>query len=560
MTVTDRPTRRWISRFGGNDDSWVRCGGCHHSIYQRRLERNTMVCPECGHHFRLTVRQRLDTLLDPGSFARFGADVAAHDVLRFHDTKPYSQRLAESRRRTGNQAAVVCGTGAIEDHPVVVAILDFGFLGGSIGTAGGELICMAAREALRRRLPLLILAASGGARMQEGVLSLMQLARTSQELARLHEAGILVININTDPTYGGSTASFASLGDLIIAEPGARIGFAGPAVISQTIHQALPASFQTAEYLHRNGQIDMVVPREALRPTLGRLLRMHATSVPVPATGQSDTVLITDAARLSHRTASDVVARARDTARPTTLDHCAGMLEDFVELHGDRLGGGDDPAIVGGLGRLADRTVVVIGHQKGHDIAELTRRNFGMPQPWGYHKALRLMEYAARFGFPLVTLVDTPGAYPGVEAEQRGQSYAIARCIQRMTTLPVPVVTVVTGEGGSGGALALAAGDRLLIMENAYLSVISPEGCSTILFGDASSAARAAGLLGLTPADLLAARLVDGVIPETGESTGPTLRAAVIAALDDLAGLGPAELRDARYRRIAAFDGGLGTR
>lgn len=542
-------------------DEWVRCSACGELVYRRRLDRLLKVCPECGHHFRLSAREWLDLLFDAGSTTRFGAEVVPEDILGFVDRKPYPQRLAESRRRSGNTAAALCATARIEGVPLVVAVLDFAFLGGSIGAAVGELISRAARRALADRVPLLIVSASGGARMQEGAVALMQLAKTSQELARLHSAGVLVVNLNTDPTYGGASASFSMLGDVIIAEPGARIGFAGPDVIRQTIRQKLPEGFQTAEFLWENGQIDLVVPREELRTSLSRLLRLHApaTRTGPPRTTSGEDVTVTDPASLSVRDPAEIVALARDLGRPTMLDYCAYVFDEFLELHGDRQGG-DDPAIVGGLARLGGRTMVAIGHQKGHEVGELVRRNFGMPQPWGYHKTHRLMEYAAKFGLPLVTFVDTPGAYPGVEAEQRGQAYAIARCIMRMSELPVPVVCVVTGEGGSGGALALAVGNRVLILENAYFSVISPEGASTILFGDSSAARRAAEQLRLTPRDLLRLGIVDGVMPEPGVgahdqhiATAQRIRAALTAALDDLTALHPDELIQQRYRRYARF-------
>ena len=233
-------------------------------MYSRRLEHNLKVCPECGYHFRLSATERLEQVLDPGSLTRYDADAVAVDVLGFVDTKPYPARLAEARARTGNGDSVVYGIGRIDRLPVVVAVIDFEFMGGSIGAVAGELIARAARRALDRRTPLLLVCASGGARMQEGAISLMQLAKTSQEIARLHDAGILCINLNTDPTYGGATASFAVLGDLVLAEPGSRIGFAGPQVIRQTIRQELPPGFQTAEFLRDNAHVDLVVPRESM--------------------------------------------------------------------------------------------------------------------------------------------------------------------------------------------------------------------------------------------------------------------------------------------------------
>jgi acetyl-CoA carboxylase carboxyl transferase subunit beta len=269
--------------------------------------------------------------------------------------------------------------------------------------------------------------------------------------------------------------------------------------------------------------------------------------------------VVVDADRLPDRDPWEVVQLARHIDRPRMLDLVAVALDEFHELAGDRLFR-EDRAIVGGVGRLGELAVVVIGHQKGHTTSEMMDHNFGMPDPEGYRKGMRLMRYAARFGMPLVTIVDTPGAYPGIGAEERGQSNAIAESIMLMSRLPVPVVTVVTGEGGSGGALALATGDRVLMMENAYYSVISPEGCSTILFKDATAAPRAAKALRITSPDLLRLGVMDAVVsePEGGaqadpQTAGTNLRAALVATLAELLPLGTDELLAQRYERFRKF-------
>jgi acyl-CoA carboxylase subunit beta len=550
MTAT--PT--WPGQEG--EVHWAHCPSCGASIYLRRLRRHGHVCPECSHHWRLGVDERLAALLDTDSFAEIGTELMSDDPLEFVDTKPYTDRVEAARRRTGAREAVRCGTATVEGQPVVVAALDFRFLGGSIGATTGEKICLAARTALARRTPLLVVCASGGARMQEGALSLMQLARTSQEIARLREAGVACINLNTDPTYGGATASFAMLGDVVIAEPAARIGFAGPDVIAQTIREALPAGFQTAEFLAASGMVDLVVARPAQRGVLGRLLgllgnpagRLPLGSVPAEV-GTPDT----------DEPAWDTVRRARNLQRPTARDYCRAVFDDFLELHGDRLSG-DDPAVIGGLARLGGRTVVAIGTQKGHAPGELVDNNFGMPQPAGYHKARRLMALAERLGAPVVTFVDTPGAFPGAEAEQRGQGTAIAECILAMSRLAVPTVAFVTGEGGSGGALSLAVGNRVLLLENAYYSVISPEGCATILWGESAAAPTAAEVLHLTAPQLRSLGVVDAVVAEPPDgapadpaATARAVRAAAIEALAGLEGLSPGDLVADRHARFARF-------
>ncbi len=543
---------------------WTKCPSCDAFVYHKRLKRNLGVCPECNYHFRLPVRERLALLLDEGSFDELGGDIEPVDALAFTDTKPYVDRIAEAQRRTGYREGALYGSASIGGNPLIVAAMDFAFIGGSLSGGVGEAITRAAELALERRLPLLVICASGGARMQEGCISLMQMAKTSQAIARLHEEGLLYMTLLTDPTYGGVSASFAFLGDLEIAEPGSRIGFAGAKVIEQTIRQTLPEGFQTAGFLLDHGQLDLVEPRENLRVAIRKVLALHTRAdaarggrPALPATEGRPP--ITDPTELPDRSPWDVVQLARHTDRPTTLEYVSHVFDDFQELYGDRLFD-EDAAIVGGLAKLGDATAVVVGHQKGHTTSEMMERNFGMPHPEGYRKGLRLMRYAAKFGMPIVTLVDTPGAYPGLGAEERGQSIAIAESIMQMSRLPVPIVVVVTGEGGSGGALALAVGDRVMMMENSYYSVITPEGCSTILFKDAAQAPRAAAALRITAPDLLRLKIMDAIVPEPegGAHTDPlvasaNLKTAIVTALGELLELSREQLLERRYSRFRLF-------
>jgi len=249
---------------------WAKCPRCKNLIYQKELERNLQVCPKCGYHHRLSATDRIAVTLDPGSFVEFDAGLTSVDPLGFTD---YPEKLEEARRRTGRAEAAFTGMGTLDGFRTIVAALDFFFMGGSMGSVVGEKVARAAERALEQRLPLIIFSASGGARMQEGALSLMQLAKTSAAVARLHAERLPYISVMCDPTTGGVTASFAFLGDVILAEPGALIGFAGRRVIEQTIGRRLPEDFQTAEFCLEHGLIDMIVPRDQLQPQLSRLLR-----------------------------------------------------------------------------------------------------------------------------------------------------------------------------------------------------------------------------------------------------------------------------------------------
>ncbi|MFI7211324.1 acetyl-CoA carboxylase carboxyl transferase subunit alpha [Micromonospora maritima] len=543
---------------------WVLCPGCATPVYGRRWQRNLHVCPECGRYTPLTAHGRLALLVDDGHYEPLDLDARSEDPLRFVDTVPYPARLTEARARTGLHEAVLCARGRIGGAPAVLAVMDFRFLGGSLGSAVGELITLAAEVALAERTPLVIVCASGGARMQEGVLSLMQMAKTAAALGQLDEAGVLTVSLVTDPTYGGVAASFATLCDVILAEPGARLGFAGRRVIEQTIREKLPPEFQTAEFLRDRGVVDRIVPRARLRTEIGRLLRAAAdAAVPEPIATSDAAATVRDPRALPEADAWEQVRRARDLSRPTTLDYLASAFTDFLELHGDRISG-DCPSVVGGIARLSGRPVVVIGQQKGHTAAELARRNFGMPMPSGYRKAARLMRLAEKLRLPVVTLVDTPGAFPGADAEERGQAVAIAENLRLMSSLTVAVVTVVIGEGGSGGALGLAVANRVLAFGSAVYSVISAEGCAAILWKDPAAAPRAAAALRVTARDLLRLGVVDGVLVEPDGGTGAdpsaaadTLRRAVTEALGELDDLTPAQLRADRRGRFRQYGSAL---
>ncbi|HEY2668956.1 MAG TPA: acetyl-CoA carboxylase, carboxyltransferase subunit beta [Rugosimonospora sp.] len=561
---------------------WVRCGSCSTLLYRKRLYRNLEVCPECGDHRRLTAADRIDQLVDPGSFTPFADHVAPVDPLGFVDVIPYPSRLAAARASTGLTEAVLCGETRIDGHRLVLAAMDFRFLGGSLGSVTGELIVRAVERAQACRLPFVVVTASGGARMQEGALSLMQMATTIQAIGGLRSAGLLSVSVITDPTYGGVAASFATGTDVIIAESGARMGFAGPRVIQQTLRQTLPAGFQTADFLFRHGHVDMVVERRQLRPTLRSLLAAATprdaagpasvpspaaapASVPSPAAAPVDGAVRPPATAPSQRAATEsaeafrIVRGARHPDRPTTLDYLATVFDGFVELHGDRLGA-DCPAIVAGLARLDGIRLAVIGHQKGHHTAELLARNFGMASPAGYRKAVRVMRMAAHLGLPVVTFIDTPGASPGIEAEEQGQAAAIADSISTMAGLPVPVVAVITGEGGSGGALALAVADRVLMLHDAVYSVISPEGCAAILWNDPTAAPRAADALCLTAPELLRIGVIDAIVGEPAGADRTALAAGelrrvlteTLAPLLDVPGPDLVQRRRARFRRFCA--------
>ena len=501
------------------------CVNCQSDLStDTRFERYG-VCSHCGQHYRIPAKQWIDLIVDPDSFEEFSRHLVSVDPLVFSDRLPYRRRVLDAREQTGLTEAAVSGTARLLGIPVVLVVLDFRFLGGSMGSVVGEKVTMAFERAAEKKMPIITIAASGGARMQEGMLSLMQMAKTVAAAKKLHDAHVPFVSVLTHPTTGGIYASFANQGDIILAEPKALIGFAGPRVIKGTSgRDDIPS--HTAEFLFRQGFVDQVVDRTRLRDTLSTVLRMLNSRPQLSKDGKR----LTTTPANGERPAWEIVQIARHPERPTALDYIRRVSQQFVELHGDRLFG-DDPAIVGGLGEIAGRGVVFIGHERGH--GDETRRG-GQALPEGYRKATRLMELAARLRLPVVTLIDTPGVYLGEGSEERGIAMALSENLALMSSLPVPVIAVIIGEGGSGGAIALGLADRVLMLENAVYSVIAPEGAAAILFRDATRAPEVAESLKITAADCLRLEVIDEVVPEPegGAHRDPNYASALL--LDSL--------------------------
>ena len=447
-------------------------------------------------------------IADEGSFEEWNKEMPFCNPLDFPG---YEKKVLAAREKTRLDEAIVIGKCAIEGNPAVMGVCDARFIMSSMGHVVGEKITQAVERATAEKLPVILFACSGGARMQEGIVSLMQMAKTSAALKRHHEAGQLFVSVLTDPTTGGVTASFAMLGDIILAEPHALIGFAGPRVIEQTIGQKLPEGFQRAEFLLEHGFVDMIVERKDQKQVLGQILRLHQ-SHPM----EKKDWPVDKGAKISQgggKTAWDTVLLSRKSDRPVATDYIEAIFDDFMEFHGDRYCK-DDGAIVGGIASFHGMPVTVIGQQKGKNTKDNIKRNFGMPSPDGYRKALRLMKQAETFGRPIICFVDTPGAFCGLEAEERGQGEAIARNLFEMSSLTVPVLSIVIGEGGSGGALAMAVANEVWMMENAIYSILSPEGFASILYKDSKKAPDAAKVMKVTAHDLMGLGLIERIIPE----------------------------------------------
>ena len=531
-----------------------KCNKCGGAIIAEDVKKDHYICPKCGGYFRVHARRRIEMVTDEGSFEEWDSDLQGGNPLEY---KGYEEKLEKLQEKTGLSEAVITGKAKIDGRETAIGICDGRFLMASMGEAVGEKIARALERATEERLPVILFACSGGARMQEGIVSLMQMAKTSAALKHHSDAGLLYISILTDPTTGGVTASFAMLGDVILAEPKALIGFAGPRVIEQTIGQKLPEGFQRAEFLLEHGFLDAIVERPQMKAVLSKILALHENGKGTDFNRKECAQdLVADGRKEEKLTAWQRVELSRRKDRPVGSDYIDALFTDFVEFHGDRYFA-DDKAIIGGVARFHGMPVTVIAQAKGRNTKENIERNFGMPKPEGYRKALRLMKQAEKFARPVICLVDTPGAFCGLEAEERGQGEAIAKNIYEMSGLKVPVVSIIIGEGGSGGALAMATADEVWMLENSVYSVLSPEGFASILWKDSSRSVEAAKMMKLTAADLKKLGVIERVFPEpqnfsvlTMKPTAELLRAGLAEFLTKYQKLETKDLLEGRYERF----------
>ena len=560
--ILDKIKKREIKENKENDNlnkpdipigKWVKCNKCGEILYKEIVHENYSVCPNCGYHFRLSSRRRIKQIADEGSFIEYKWNIKTANPLKIEG---YEEKIASLQEKTKIEDAVLCGECTIQGEKVAIGIMDGNFLMGSMGVVVGEKITRLIEKATNECLPLIIFSVSGGARMQEGIHSLMQMAKTSAAIAKHNEKGLLYISVLTDPTYGGVTASFASLGDIILAEPEAMIGFAGKRVISQTIHEELPEDFQTAEFLLEHGFIDKIVSRKDMKKMLAFFLKAYKKENTITLC-ENNVINKRNKVNNKKYSAWEKVEIARKSGRATSLEYIEKITEEFIELHGDR-NFSDDKATVCGIGKIDENYYMIIAQQKGRTTKENIERNFGMPNPESYRKSLRLMKQAEKIGKPIITFIDTKGAYPGTGAEQRGQGEAIAKNLMEMINIKVPIIAVVIGEGSSGGALAIGVADKIVMLENSIYSILSPEGYASILWKDSTRAKEAAEKMKLTAEELLKDKIIDDIIeePEGGVSSknikevSVNLKKYILEKYMELSKYSDEKLIDMRYQKF----------
>ena len=510
-----------------------KCSMCKKAIVAEDVRKNFYVCPSCNGYFRVRAQERIARIADEGSFLEWDKDLVGKNPMEFEG---YEEKIAAARLKTRLKEAVVTGQCTIGGEPCVLCVMDGRFMMASMGEAVGEKITRAAEEATKKKLPIIIFTCSGGARMQEGIISLMQMAKTSAALKRHSDEGLLYISVLTDPTTGGVTASFA--------------------VIEQTTGQRLPAGFQRAEFLLEHGFVDRIVERHEQKKVLTDLLHLHSVSAELKISSFAEKTEIKNVKAAEENiqkkySAWDRVCFSRDKKRPIGYDYINALIDQFYEFHGDRMMT-DDKAVTAGIGFFNGLPVTVIAQEKNE--------NFGMCSPQGYRKALRLMRQAEKFHRPILCFVDTPGAACGIEAEEHGQGEAIARNLFEMSSLKTPILSILIGEGGSGGALALAVADEVWMMENAVYSILSPEGFSSILWKDSKRAKEAADSMKLTAADLKKAGIVERVFEEPEhfskdqmEDVAEALRSQIDQFLSKYGSMDSIELCEHRYQRFRKY-------
>ena len=540
-----------VRHSGGMGTDRESCLVCNADLIGSEFFSRNRICPVCKFHYSLNARERIDSLADPGSFRETNSRISSLDPLSFSSRTSYRQRIANDQRRTGLTEALVTGTCLIGGSPAILAVLDFGFMGGSMGSVVGEKVALAMENAAKRKMPVVVVVTSGGARVQEGILSLMQMAKTVMATSSLEAKGLPLISVLANPATGQAYASFANLADIILAEPGAIVGLAPMTSIRDSSAKPLPYGAHTSDSHLSHGMVDDVVHRTELRDRIAILLDLLGPRYRLKAQKKAVVKNYPE----PRATAWDVVNLARHPDRPTSGDYINRIVSSFVELHGDRVYG-DDKSIICGFGHLGGQTVAIIGQERGSED-EGSGRHGGRTYPEGFRKAKRIAELAEKFDLPLITLIDTPGPHLSLDAEERGLGNTIATMMAVMGRLTVPSIAVIIGEGGSEGALALALTNRVLMLENAIYSVISPEEAADLIYQDQGKAEQVAESLRLTAKDCWELGIVDRVVQESRDgahsSPGESARQLRGALMQEISALQPWTKRRVQSGRRKKF-------
>jgi len=489
------------------------CLVCEKSLIETRFFKQYYVCENCNFHYTMDARQRIDWIADPDTFQESDRAVYSSDPLEFKTLFTYKTKLSGDSKRTGLTEAAVTGVCEIGGVAAQLIVLDFGFMGGSMGCVVGEKVALALERSYKKKIACVAIVTSGGTRFQEGVLSLMQMAKTVTVANQLKLKGIPLISILSNPCTGHTFASFPNLSDIILGEPGAMVGLQSLQIVREASLDALPNSANTSEFHLKHGMIDAVVERPKLKETVSTILDLLSSEYKISRK-------ITRAPRnirkvnLNKRNNHvwDIVQIARHDSRPTARDYINKILTNFIELHGDRHYG-DDSTIISGIGYLGGQTVAIVGQEKHRKSTDENLRN-AKTTPEGFRKVQRLIKVADKFSLPVITLVDTLGPKLGIDSEERGLANTIATTISEMVSLQVPSISVIIGEGGSEAALPLLVTNKTFMLQNSILSVVSPEGAASIIYQDSKKAKDVAESLKITAIDCYQLGIIDKIVLE----------------------------------------------
>ncbi len=527
-----------------------RCLYCDEEIRESTSYQGYRICPFCRFHYSLSARQRIQLLADRKSFRETHKYLNSVAPITFSQRGSYRNLVSKDQNRTGLTEATVTGSCRIDGVRAMLVVLDFGFMGGSMGSVVGEKIALGLEEAARQELPLVAVVTGGGARIQEGVLSLMQMAKTVTAANRFKEKGLPFVVVLANPSTGQAYASFANLADVMLAEPGSLIGLSPLRALRELSATPLPLDAHTAESHLEHGLLDNVVDRESLKSRLSALLKL----LTVEKLGKGEFKAPPRNRRLLGPDPEvwEAVSVTRHGERPSATYYIRSMLTQFFELHGDRLSG-DDGSIVTGVGYLYDQPVAVVGQQRPYSLDGAKYH----VNPDGLRKAQRLIKLATRFRLPVISYIDTQGADPGLEAEEHGMGNAIATTLSLLLEAPVPIVAAIIGEGGNEGALSLGISDRIIMQQYAVFSPITLNRAPGGPFIDPELDREAAEALMLTARDCLELGIIDAIVPEPEEGThndpregAALLKAEIYRCLKEVSKASRSKLLGERYKKF----------
>lgn len=504
-----------------------------------------LVCKKCKHHERMSALKRIEMIRKNGG--KFKQLFLEYDIDN-SKIYGYNKKFKRDKKRTGLTESVVVGKCKIGNISFSAILMERYFMVGTLSKANGEKIAKAFEYATRNNLPVVAFCAGGGVRIQEGAMGLIQMAKIDAALLKFRKKGLPFISILTDPTYGGTTASFGLMGDVNIAEPNSSIGFGGKMLVKDILHEHVADDFQSAEYVLRSGGVDMICERKYILDTILELLDLlNKSNVPIVKIKNPEY-------DLNRKKPETILKNIRNNSRPVGIDYLHNLIDEPIILQGDRISY-DDSSLLTGLGKISNIKIAFIIQNKGRNLNENIKNNYGMTRPEGFRKAIRIAKLAEKFQLPVLILLDSPGAHPGDDAEKNCQSIAISESITNLLEVQTPVIAVVTGEGCSGGALGLSISDALAMFSGATYSVISPESYSSIIFDKPKIQPELLSNMKFTAKDLYDDGLIDSILKD-GALDYNTLQIKnyFTKSLAELNKLDMKRLLARRYNRIRNWD------